>query len=185
MGGAAMASAMALLVGPATAATATTATTAGTQDAGVGVDVGTYRIKSVDFTNQCAQADPQGTDRVYLVTCDGNSYQRWLFGSTNPNYPDPYREVRNSAKGTCLDVDNRGGRLTGIIHTYTCNQSPNQAWNFSVPPGFGLTCTFVANLCDWRLTHNLNATAGKGYELFFQKGSGGAPNREWQLEPVS
>jgi hypothetical protein len=84
-----------------------------------------------------------------------------------------------------LDVDNRGGRPTGIIHTFTCNKSRNQAWGFSVPPGFGLTCTYVANLCDWRLADRTTVTSGQGYELFFHKGADGGPAKEWQLEPVA
>jgi len=149
------------------------------------VTIGWYHIRSVNRPGECVQADPTAADPLmYVVPCSDSPYQQWLFGTTDPNYPTRYREVRNGS-GRCMDADNRGGRLTGRIHLYTCNRSPNQAWDFAQPPSFGVACAWVANLCDWRPTQVDTPTAGKGYEMFFQKTKDGGSIREWLLEPIS
>jgi hypothetical protein len=146
------------------------------------VTVGWYRIRSVTRTVQCLQADVN--TRIYVVPCSDNGRQHWLFGSTDPTYPAQYREVRNEAGG-CLDADNRGGRLTGIIHLYTCNKSKNQAWSFSQPPSYGVACVYVANLCDWRPTEPVTGTqSDPGLQIFLQKTTEGGIYREWLLEPL-
>jgi hypothetical protein len=153
------------------------------------VAIGWYRIRSVYLPNQCMQADPavaldpNANPMIYVAPCNDTIFQRWLFGSTNPTYPAAYREVRNGA-GRCFDADNRGGRLTGIIHLYTCNRSKNQAWAFSEPPGFGVACGFVAVLCDWRPAQSFRYTENKGYQVFYYQTTGGGADLEWQLEPV-
>jgi hypothetical protein len=154
------------------------------------VAVGWYRIRSTSLPGQCMQADPVAAANpsadplIFVVPCDDSIYQRWLFGSTDPTYPAAYREIRNGA-GRCFDADNRGGRLTGKLHLYTCNKSRNQAWAFSEPPSFGVACGYVANLCDWRPGQNLTYTAGKGYRVDYQKTTAGGAVREWLLEPVA
>jgi hypothetical protein len=168
----------------------TTATVPATAKAADGVSpmdvtIGWYRIRSINRPGECVQADPTVADPLmYVVPCSDSTYQRWLFGTTDPNYPDKYREVRNGS-GRCMDADNRGGRLTGRLHLYTCNRSPNQAWFFAQPPSFGVACGYVANLCDWRPTQVATPTPGKGYEVFFQKTKDGGAAREWLLEPIS
>jgi hypothetical protein len=146
------------------------------------VSVGWYRIRSVTRTGQCLQAE--NNSRIYVVPCSDSSRQRWLFGSTDPSYPAQYREVRNDSGG-CLDADNRGGRLTGIIHLYTCNKSKNQAWAFSQPPSYGVGCVYVANLCDWRPTEPVTGTTNDpGLQIFLQRTTDGGVYREFLLESL-
>src|SRR3954463_7166426 len=73
------------------------------------VTIGSYRIRSINRPGECVQADPTVADPlIYVVPCSDSTYQRWLFGTTDPNYPGRYREVRNGS-GRCMDADNKGG----------------------------------------------------------------------------
>ncbi|MEU8397942.1 RICIN domain-containing protein [Nonomuraea sp. NPDC048892] len=123
------------------------------------VPPGTYRITLPADTTQCLTAgakliDPQRI-YVYFDPCQpGDTRQAWSFQpSANPGSPADARRVQSVVFfGRCLDADNRGGRLTGVIHVYACNTSPNQAWQFKGglgAPGNG--CVWVAYLCDVRM----------------------------------
>ncbi|MEV5895641.1 RICIN domain-containing protein [Nonomuraea fuscirosea] len=119
---------------------------------------GTHTITFPGDTTQCLTAgakliDPQRI-YVYFDPCQpGDTRQAWSFQpSANPGSPAGARRVQSVAFSRCLDADNRGGRLTGVIHVYTCNDSPNQSWEFKGGLGApGTGCVRVAYLCDVRM----------------------------------
>jgi hypothetical protein len=151
------------------------------------VPFGWYRIR-IMAGGDCLQADPFNADfpdrhtRVFLAPCDGSVYQRWAFGPTAVGYPAQYREIRNGS-GRCLDAENRGGRLTHIIHIYACNLSRNQAWAFADPGSSSVGCVYVAHLCDWRPT-----MAGPWYPaglpVYLDQTTAGGNFREWRVEAI-
>jgi hypothetical protein len=122
------------------------------------VPFGTYSITSPLNTSQCLTAGPILADvnrlYVYFDSCSlGGPRQQWVFSqSAHRGAPAGARRVRNQQFDRCLDADNRGGRLTGVIHLYQCNDSPNQAWEFKGGLGAsGNACVWVAYLCDVRM----------------------------------
>lgn len=118
---------------------------------------GPYQIVLPGLPGQCMTAGqtlPGSKLWVYFDPCaPGDTRQQWEFSqSPNPGSPADARRVRNLFHNRCLDADNRGGRLTTIIHVYDCNTSPNQAWQFrggvDAP---GDACVWVAYLCDKKM----------------------------------
>ncbi|MFC5833525.1 hypothetical protein [Nonomuraea insulae] len=71
--------------------------------------------------------------------------------SANTGAPAGARRIRNVRFARWLNADNRGGRLTGVIHVYQRNTSPNQAWEFKGACARQEPDVWVAYLCDVRM----------------------------------
>jgi hypothetical protein len=159
----------------------------------VAVPTGVYQIRPRFSYDSCLRAGPQidpatGDIAVYVGSCNDAAAQ-WWFEPTDPAHGSQYMEVRSMSYNRCLDADNRSGRLTGIIHLYTCNQSPNQAWDFrGGTTSEAYACVAASPSCEYLLRSQGSFHTWGGWKIGVIRNTpedtGGQSDRRWMLVRV-